>query len=93
MMSKGSRSKINGVASDLTLNDQSFRCPSKVLCREFRVRILSILPGEICFYYPTVSRAEFSNEDRNLELNDFSERLAERWPTDCGDVVGDNSSH
>ena len=72
-------------------NNQGFRRPSKVLGREFCVRVPSILPDEVCFHYPTGSRADFSNKYRDLELHDSSERLTERWPTDRGNIVRDNS--
>jgi len=75
------------------LDNQSFCCPGKVLGCELRIRILSILSREICFYYPTGSRADFSNEDRNLERYDLIERLTQRWPPNRTYVLGDNSSH
>jgi hypothetical protein len=69
------------------LNNHDLGRPGHGLGRELRIGELGVLSGKIRFNYPTGSGTCFSDEDRDFELYDLSERLAKGRPANRGHAV------
>jgi len=66
---------------------EDFCGPAHGLRRELRIGELRILPCEVAFDHPTGGRALPSNEDRYLQIDDFSQRILKWRPADGRDTV------
>ncbi len=78
---------------DKTSNNQNLCRPSHRLRRDLRIGELGVLAGEVRLHHPTGSRTSFSNKNRDLVFDNFSNCLAKRRPADWSNVRRDNCAH
>src|SRR5215813_11241966 len=86
-------SAASHLSSNVPSNYQNLRRPGHRCSRDLGIRKLRVLAGKIFFDHPTGSCTGLSNIDRDFELDDFGQRLAEGRPSHRGNVVGDDGAH